>query len=144
MGHFGRRIWCWHSFLNLTQGNVNFRSNWVKLGQISKFKKLSPKYPCLVKICLRIPKMSSIFMHDNWNATNCISQLWRHHLYRFFAIAKRKTKILLWNFVCVLFLFMPVTYIPIFFVDNLKIYGFIGNYFSQIEILNFWGQNRKI
>ena len=46
----------------------------------------------------------------------------------FLAIAQPKTKILLWKFVCVLFVCISITYIP-FFLETSKISDFIGKYF---------------
>ena len=76
------------------------------------------------------------------NAKTCISNMWRHHLYLFLAIAQPKTKILLWKFVCVLFVCISITYIPFF--GNLENFGFYRQIFWKNYYFGFWVSQSKI
>ena len=60
-------IWAQNAMVKFifNRGKVNFRSNYVKSNQISKIKIFLPNYAYLVQFCLRIQKMSFIFMNDN-------------------------------------------------------------------------------
>ena len=144
MGHLWCRIWWWHSILNLTWEKVNFRSNYVKLGQISKFKIFLQKYAYLVQICLRIPKMSFILCTAIRNTQKIISKMWHHHLCLFFfGHCTAKNKDIALKF-CMSVVCMYLNHIYSSFLDNLKISDFIGNCFWKIKILNFGGHNGKI
>ena len=140
MGHLRRRIWWWHSFLNLTQGKVNFRSKEVKLGLISNFKIFLQSNPMLCRYVSGFQKSHLFLCATIRNAIYCILIMWRHHLYSFFCPFHSQKQIYCFE---ILYACMYLSHIFRFF-DNLKISAFIGNYFWKIEILNFGGQNRKI
>ena len=115
-GHLGRRIRWWHSFLKLTRGKVNFRSNWAKLGQISNFKILSPKYAHLVQFCLRIPKLNLFLCTTIKNAKNFISNMWPHYLYLFFWPLRSKNKDIAWKLCMRVVCMYPITYTAVFWM----------------------------
>ena len=88
----------------------------VKIGQIkSNSKSFLQKHAHLVQICLRIPKMSIICIYGNYKCQKLHFKECDVITFTcFLAIAQQKTKILLWNFVCVLFVCISITYIPFF------------------------------
>ena len=144
MGHLGRGIRRWHSFLKLTRGKVNFRSNWAKLGQISNFKILSPKYAHLVQFCLRIQKIYLFLCTTIKNAENCISNIWTDYLYLFFFFwplhSQKQRYCLEILYACCLYV---SDHISSSFLDNWKVFDVIGSYFWKKWNFEFWGQNKK-
>ena len=71
MGHFGRRARWRHSFLKLTQEEVKFVPNYVKLRNL---KKKIPKHTCLVQFCLWFQTYQLLWYRAIANTTNCVTK----------------------------------------------------------------------
>ena len=90
------------------------RSNQVKF-QISKFS--YKRMPIMCRFVSGSQKSHLFLCTTIRNAKHCISKMWRHHLYLFlWPLHSQKTKILLWNFACMLFVSISITYIPFFWI----------------------------
>ena len=98
----------------------------VKLGQICKIKMILQKHAYLIQFCPRIPKnIISSYVWQLEMPKIAIQKVKASPVgTSFFAIAQPKIKILLWNFVCVSFLFSFTTCRS--FLDNSKILDFVG------------------
>ena len=112
---------------------------WVKLGQIrSDFK----SQIFLRKTCLSCPAWSldsknAILCTTIRNAKECVSKMWRHHLYLpFLAIAQQQVKVLLWIFLCVLFVCFSITYIQVLWILTWKFWILFATICEIIKFLS--------
>ena len=143
MGHWGRKIRWWHFIFkfDLRKGQLH-----VKLGPIRsnfKIKQISTNSDYILCSFISGFQTCHVFLFTTIiNPKYVVSKMWRHHLYLFFGHCTAKTKILLWNFVYVLFVGISITCIPILYI-TWKNLDFVGNYFWENEILDFGGQNRE-
>ena len=113
----------------------------VKLGQIRSNFKITIFLHNMLILCSFVSgfqKCHLLLCTAITNAKACISNMWRHHLYIFLAIAQPKK---LWNFVCVLFVCISIRYIPIFW-DKWRILDYKGNYIFENRNFEFGGQNK--
>ena len=116
----------WHMFYGSfgTQNSMTFIFKFdprkgqfqVKLGQIwSNFKIpfFLQKFACLVQFCLRIKKRRLFLCTTIINAKITFQNVTSSPLHGFWPLHSQKTKILLWNFVCLLFVCISIIYIPV-------------------------------
>ena len=114
----------------------------VKLGQISKFRISFQNMPILGSFVSGFQKSLLFLYMATRNAKNCISKICHHYFYLLFwplHSQKQRHCFEIWYARC---LYAPRLHI-FCFLDNCLILVFIGNYFLEIQILNFEGQNRK-
>ena len=128
IGHLGRRIWWWHSFLNFNRRKGQLQ---VKIGQKGwnfKFQNFLQKHAYLMQICLRIPKNHVFYVRQLEMPKIAFQKCDGITFTCFSAIAQPKTKILLWNFVCLLFVRISITYNPFFLINWGALFGLARPY----------------
>ena len=138
MDHLGRRIRWWHISFKVNPRKGQFQ---VKLGQISKFIFFCKNMPIFCSFVSGFQKFHLFVCKPIKNVQNCVSKMWRHHLYLFFfynCTAKKKTKILLWNCIYMLFVYILITCVPFIWI-TWKFWILLAIIFGKNRNFEFWG-----